>query len=207
MVSKEMQNLKRKIIEAICDTYEAMKHDEGLRKNHHKNVAQALDGIRRTLSHYHCIRSLLGRLSQSQTLSPKESTLIHVFSYLIITEGGVCNSLNWASYLLVALGHDLYSLTKRKYVKPSMEEIGKVEMSAKIRFLDNHGFAALTKEYDSTLRNDLAHHNYEVDNEGTLWVRGHAVDLGSKIDTLLEMMILFGDSGQEALDRWQQEQT
>lgn len=206
-MSKEMQNLKRKLIEAMCDTHEAMKHNEGLRKNHHKNVAQALDGIRRTLSHYNCIRSLLGRLSKSQNLSQKESTLIQVFSYLIIAEGGVCNSLNWASYLLVALGHDLYSSTGRKYVKPSMEEIGKVEMTTKIHFLNNHGFDALTKEYDSTLRNDITHHNYEVDKKGVLWVRGRPVDLGSKIDTLVKMMILFGDSGQEALDRWQDEQS
>lgn len=109
--------------------------------------------------HMKCMGDLLMRLLESGGVSPKESTLIPVFLYLLMVEGAICNFLNLISYLLVTTGHDLYSLSKRKYVKENIEEITKVEMSTKMQFLKVHGFGALTKEHDSALRNDIAHHN------------------------------------------------
>ena len=128
--------------------------------------------------------------------------MIQVLAYLIVAEGGVCNNLNWISYMLVTMGHDLYSLRNRKYMKADMEKVAKVEMSTKIQFLNSHGFRALTKEYDSTLRNDIAHHNYKVDEEGVLWVREQPVDLSSKIDSLQKIMLIVGESGKEVCEKW-----
>jgi len=108
--------------------------------------------------------------------------------YHLTAEGQICNYLNYVSYLLVARGHDLFSYTKRKYVKDSMNEIMKVEMWAKIKFLNHCGFDALTKEYDSTFRNDIAHHNYEIDDKGIIWVRGKSVDLAPKLDSSLKLL-------------------
>ena len=197
-MTKEMQNLKNKIVKTILDAHKTLMWNEDAIQRFEENIDKAQDVMTRMKDHYTCVVNLLNRLSKSQKLRKKESTLIQVLSYLIIAEGGVCNLLNYLSHLLVIMGHDLYSLTKRKYVKADMEEIRKVEMSTKIKFLNNHGFRELTKDYDSTFRNDIAHHNYMVDDEGVLWVRGQPVDLRSKTDSLLKIMLLVGVAGEEA---------
>lgn len=72
-------------------------------------------------------------------------------------------------------------------MKDDIEEIRKVEMSTKIQFLKHHGFGALTKEYDSTFRNDIAHHNYTVNEKGVLLIKGKPVSLLSKVNSLAKI--------------------
>ena len=150
---------------------------------------------------YDCISRLSARLSKSHKISPKESTLLDVFMYLIAAEGHICNMLNLLCWHLVGTDHDLYSLTKRKYVKENMEEIRKVEMSTKIHFLKAHGFGMLVKEYDSTFRNDLAHHNYKVDEKGVLLVRGEPVTIDSRLETLTKIADFINEILEETIKK------
>lgn len=197
---KELQDLRSRIVKMILDKAETvvrMRDIDSLQR-WVGNITHYQDLFMAARDDFHCIYALEKRLLKSGSLSPKELTLISAFMYLLATEGHVCSVLNFVSYVLVTSGHDLYSLTKRKYMKDDMEEIRKVEMSTKIQFLKHHGFGALTKEYDSTFRNDIAHHNYKVDEEGALWVRGKPVDLASKIDKLIKIMAFSYDSLDEA---------
>ena len=202
-MAKEVQNLKSRIVKLFLDNVETMymRDVDSFKRERaclSDNISHYRDLLMTTRDDYTCVSDLWTRLLESGTLSPKETTLIAVFLYLLAAEGGICNDLNFISYLLVATGHDLYSLTKRNYVKDDIEEIRKVEMSTKIQFLNRHGFGALTKEYDSTFRNDIAHHNYKVDEKGILWVRGKRVDLTSKILPLCKVMDLVNESVHEA---------
>lgn len=196
MTAKETQRLKSKIV--------------GLYRDNVKNYVRNLDSdgltsffdninlFRKMLKaggeDFICMKNLLERSLKSADFNPKEISLLVIFMYLLLAEGSVCNYLSFVSYLLVARGHDLFSYTKRKYVKDSMNEIMKVEMWAKIKFLNHCGFGALTKEYDSTFRNDIAHHNYEIDDKGIIWVRGKSVDLEPKLDSLLKLLALMDET-------------
>jgi len=187
-MTNEIQNLKNRIAKMISDGVENMDTDELRRFT--DNFRYFNDMLKETNEDMHCATHLL----ESKDLNQREFTLISVFGYLLSAEGYVCNVINLISYLLVIAGHDLYSFTRRKYLKDKIEEIGKVEMSTKIQFLKHHGFGALTKEYDSTLRNDIAHHNYKIDRKGVLWVRGKAVDMSSEIKPFLWITSFAGES-------------
>jgi hypothetical protein len=201
-MEKEFQVLKAEIVKMILDVMETIEHtdDKDAKERFVENFEHIRDVVGEAIEDVECILNLGRRLSESQSLSSKESTLIEVFLYLLRAEGVVCNALNFISYLLVALDHDLYS-TKRGYVKGDMEKIRKVEMSAKISFLNKHGFGLLTKEYDSTLRNDIAHHNFKVDNKGVLWVRGQRVKLSSKMGALNNILDFITEAIAEANER------
>ena len=181
-----MQELKSRIVKMYCDKCETiiLTHDLDSFRRLKENSRHFFDITNAAVDDCMCLNDLRDRLSKSQSLSPRESTLIEVFSYLLFAEGIICTLLNFISYLLVITGHDLYSLTKRKYIADFLKEIEKVEMSTKIQFLNYHGFSVLTKEYDSTFRNDIAHHNYEVDEEGILRIRGKSANLAMKRDAL-----------------------
>jgi len=186
---KESHKLKDLIAEMCVNSVEKM-----IKKGDEEGFQRLMESSRRfkhvvkaTTDDFRCLNAFLERAFESGALTRREFTLISVLMYLLAVEGGACNIINYISYILVIAGHDLYSLTKRKYVKDRLEEIGKVEMSTKIHFLNHHGFRDLTRHYDSTLRNDIAHRNFEIDEDGTLWVRGKAVDLFSKYDTILKL--------------------
>jgi len=185
-MDEEMQRLRRQLVKMFVDKVEtaASEHEIEIRKSWIKNIRHFSNVIHAASDDYSYTSDLVMRLARGKSISPKETTLLAIFLYLLAAEGIVCNFLNFVSYILVSAGHDLYSLTKRQYVKENFDEIRKVEMSTKIQFLNSHGFHALTKEYDSTFRNDIAHHNYRVDEDGALYVRERPVELDSKLDSL-----------------------
>ena len=199
MSKKELQNLRQSFLKMYNDKLETVlrKRDSEWFKRDMRNSENFIKIMETVYDHIKSLMALIERLSKSRDLSPKELALLYVFSYLTMAEGGTCNALNYFSYLLVAMGHDLFSLTKRKYIKDNIEEIRKVEMSTKIQFLNHHGFKALTKEYDSTLRNDIAHFNFEIDEKGTVWIRGKPVDFHSKFASLSKIMDFTIDIGTE----------
>ena len=199
-MTKEMQNLKRRIVGMIVDKIETLWRigDKDMQAaasaRFAANIFNSQDEYKAAYDDYTCMGDLLERLRKSGDLSHKEFTLITIFIYLIVVEGQVCDAINFISYLLVTTGHDLYSLTKRKYVKDDMKKIRKVEMSTKIQFLKYHGFGALVKEYDSAFRNDIAHHNYRVDEKGVLWIREKKVSLGSKLFSAWKIPLLLNEA-------------
>lgn len=128
-----------------------------------------------------------------KNINKKQNTLMTVFLYLLISEGAICNIINFVSYLLVLDDHDLFWLRKKRYVEKKITEITRVETFIKLKFLKNHGFEELVKKYDSTLRNTIAHHNYFIDSEGKLWIQGKEINLKSKIKNLSVIIDFIND--------------
>ncbi len=185
-MSTEMQDLKQKIAVVFMDALKRLvrSHDQKGIQRFQANFYHFADMNRAATEDVSRISNVRARLSETMSLDKSEDSLIGVFIYLLEAEGVVCNWLDFAAYLLVMTEHDLYSLTKRRYVKEDIEEIRKVEMSTKIQFLRHHDFGALVREYDSTFRNDIAHHNYKINENGELWVRGKKTDLDMKTKRL-----------------------
>ena len=124
------------------------------------------------------VQSTMDLISEMEkNISKKQITLMNVFLYLLIAEAVICNIINFVSYLLVLDCHDLFSINKKDYVGKKITEITKVETSTKLKFLKNHGFEELVKNYDSKLRNKIAHHNYFIDSEGKLWIEEKEINL------------------------------
>lgn len=199
-MANEMQKLKSKIVKMICGNLETMQaRDTASKRLYMKNLTNFQDINSAAIGDILCVSTLRLRLSDSQSLSSKETTLIDIFWYLIEAEGVICNFLNFISFELVVMHHDLYSFVRRRYVNGDFEGIRKIEMSSKIQFLKKHGFSLLTKEYDSTFRNDIAHHNYKVDEDGVLWVRGKPIDLSSKVGSLMKILDFINDVYEETI--------
>jgi len=179
---KELEYLKTNLIQMFFNKVEALKREpnEENSKLFGENMNNMHDSMLAAANDFNNVDDIRIRLLQSKNLSPKENILLEVLLYLLLAEGVICNFLNFVSYLLVENGHDLFSQTNRGYVKANMKEISKVEMSTKIKFLNHHGFRALTKEYDSTFRNNIAHHNYSIDETGNMWIKEELVDFHSK---------------------------
>lgn len=202
-MKKEMQNLKNRIIEMLVGQMVSIwrmddKDKDVAIQRLARNMFISQESYQAAYDHFSCMVDLLTRMSKSRGLTPRERTLIAIFSYLIIAEGQICDAINFISYLLVTMGHDLYSFIRREYLRDDMEKIGKVEMSTKIQFLKHHGFGALVKEYDTSFRNNVAHHNYRVDEKGILWVRGKKVNLFSKLNSALRIPRLLNEAIDES---------
>jgi len=191
MSTKELQNLKQRFLDMYSDKLKTVwrtRDTEWL--EHYIRNSKDFNKITSTINgHLDSIRVLQKHLSKSRDLSPKEFALFEVFTYLTLAEGATCNALNYFSYLLVTMGHDLFidRKKKREKIKDNIKKIRKVKMHTKIRFLNYNGFKALTKEYDSTLRNNIAHFNFRTDEKGIVWIEGEQVDLNSKIDSLIKI--------------------
>lgn len=185
-MGKKLEDLKKDLIQIYFDKIEVLEQESNIENSmlFLENIVNTRVSLGTAGDDFLTIDKLRERLLKSKTLSPKENVLLGVLGYLLLAEGVICNCLNFTSFLLVATGHDLFSQTKRSYVKENMKEIMKVEMSTKIKLLNYHGFRALTKEYDSTFRNDIAHHNYSIDEKGVLLVRGKPVTISSKLISL-----------------------
>lgn len=127
---------------------------------------------------YDCIKNLSKKLDNK--IASRERALLDVSSELMFTEGVICNFFDLICYLLVLDHHDLCDVVrKNKYVE-NIEDIAKVGMHYKTMFLNQHGFKELTKHHDSTYWNTIAHHNFTIDDNGHLWVKGEKVNVLSK---------------------------
>ena len=78
----------------------------------------------------------------------------------------------------------------------------KTELSTKLEFLKYHGFKSLVKEYDSNLRNHIAHHNYQIDESGNLFIKEKKIDLASKLDSLTQIVLFSGEIFDETSKRY-----
>jgi len=117
---------------------------------------------------------------------------LEVSAYLIVNEGMICNLIDFICYILILDEQKSFVSVKRKYVT-DITKIAKVGMFSKINFLNQHGFKELTKHYDSTFRNDIAHHNYIIDNEGALWIREKKINMRSVSEKTNVLLNFFDD--------------
>lgn len=190
MDNKDKDILKKRIIQMHCDVYTTVDSEIKLErlKKFDKNFKHFRDVNLETQKDSVSLNDLVQELYTKNLIDSRTLTLLAVFHFLLAAEGAICNFLNYVCLLLIQNGHDLFSITSKKYVKNEYNEIMKTEFSTKMKFLNHHGFKKLTKEYDSSLRNSIAHHNYIIDEKGNLFSKGNKIDLISKIESLTEMI-------------------
>ena len=113
-----------------------------------------------------------------------ETKAVLMASFLWISESYYVFCVDFFCSLLVFNGHDLFDLVKRKYVA-SPKDIGDVDVSTKLKFLEAHNLGILTREQDRKLRNKIAHYDFSVDRFARIKVDGVMINITQRGTDLL----------------------
>jgi len=133
------------------------------------------------------------KIFERADISKRERALMRLFFYLVAVEGGFVNHMNFVCMLLVLEGHDLFNFVEREYAR-SYQDITKVDTYSKSLFLNEHGLMLFNKGLSRSLRNAIAHHDFEIDEEGDTTVGGHPTDLVEKNFQIIDFLNLTSNS-------------
>ena len=176
MKAHESKELESKISTLISHVRGSPDYNKFVRQ---LTVVQGI--MKRTADHMTSIGKLLSRKSTK----PREGSLVRLFVYIVVAEGGYSSVLDAISLMLISDGHDLYIVRKFRYAGLSTKDLRQVDMAQKLQFLEKHGFSMVTKDYDKALRNRIAHHEFEVDDRGVVHIGSETVDIGTKLSDLI----------------------
>jgi len=189
-----MEELKEKLVEIYRKRLMDISSSPSFKgiRDHLDNVLVFVERMVSAYRDSECLGRLHERLKKEGNITDREATLLEVSAYLIVNEGMICNLIDFICYILILDEQKSFVSVKRKYVT-DITKIAKVGMFSKINFLNQHGFKELTKHYDSTFRNDIAHHNYIIDNEGALWIREKKINMRSVSEKTNVLLNFFDD--------------
>jgi hypothetical protein len=122
-----------------------------------------------------------------EEFSEFEKAFMGLVLYLFIAEGLYSELINFVCFLLTLQGHDLFNYFGRDFAC-SLDEIAKVESHTKELFLNEHGFRLLNEGWDRNLRNNIAHCNFQIEDEGTTRINGIKTDINKKVDEIIDFV-------------------
>lgn len=126
---------------------------------------------------------------EDQVSDPVAKSLLQLSTYLWLFEGSyVPFVVDLLCLLLTANGHDLYDPYRGKFAT-SIMQISRIDTDIKFRFLKEHGFQMIVKDKDRELRNKIAHQDFALNENGTILIRGEAIDMDDKIHDLQFFLI------------------
>lgn len=96
---------------------------------------------------------------------PQVKSLLDLFTYLLLAEGIFAKVVQIVAFLLMKNDHDIFDSIRNEFIT-SFEELEKIDLAVKQKFLKKHGFEVLTDSLDRKLRNDIAHLNVSVLTDG-----------------------------------------
>ena len=118
------------------------------------------------------------------------NTLRKAFSFLALFETSVANILNCMVILLILNGHDFFVQYTRKYAKSLDDLDDSFSVAEKLDFLNFHGFAFLTENINKSLRNKIAHMDFDIEEKGVVIVEKQRHDLRTEIVKLEAVLLL-----------------
>lgn len=150
---------------------------------------KAMGDIAGTIAEFDTAGSHLLLLSEikKRAINKREFSVLSIAEFLWAFEGFYICRLDLYCLLLIANGHDLFDPIRRKYVS-SLKEVGMVDVSTKLIFLDEHGLGKLSRKSDQKLRNRIAHHEFSIEENGDILIDNQVVDVNSVVDNLLEFI-------------------
>jgi len=125
-------------------------------------------------NNFRIFQNLLAKIVKSKLLSSSasEEALLKLTTVLFLTEGPLGYYINIYSYgLILEKHHDVWFEEKQEFVS-SFEEIERVPLSVKLKFLERHGFKSFSKICPKKVRNAIAHYNFHIEPEGTIDIEG-----------------------------------
>jgi len=152
------------------------------KKDVFKNVGKTLDEFEKAGANL----GLLFELGK-KTSDRKDFSILMIATFLWTFEGFYVCRLNLFCLLLIENGHDLFDPIRRKYVC-TLEEIGEVDLSTKLKFLSIHKFGALQRKQDQRFRNRIAHHDFSLKEDGNILIDNQIVDVMSRLSDLYDFI-------------------
>ena len=131
-------------------------------------------------------------------ISASEESFLIVSYILFMTEGLLSFGMNVIIYaLMLKEHHDIWSEWKNKFVS-SYDELSEVRLSARLKFLERHGFGFFSEICPKDIRNAIAHMNFIIDSKGTIHLKRPTKqytkeELQKKIEDIVKMVSLFNE--------------
>lgn len=182
--------MRRLVVGVFRDTFREILHEKDAEKR--MQAAKKIDWegltkhVEKQKKANKTLEALL-RILKVEWISEYEKALMRLTFYLFIAEGSFANCMNLVCFLLTIQGHDLYNYYSRSFAC-SIDEIAKVEPSTKELFLSKHGFELLSQGWDRNLRNNIAHYNFEIEDDGTTRIDGTVINVEKKIEQIFDFI-------------------
>jgi hypothetical protein len=135
-------------------------------------------------------RMLLFKEDSKADYDSRLNTLRKAFSFLALFETSVANILNCMVILLILNGHDFFIQYTRKYAKSLDDLDDSFGVAEKLDFLNFHGFSFLTENINKSLRNKIAHMDFDIEEKGVVIVEKQRYDLRTEIVKLEAVLLL-----------------
>ena len=116
--------------------------------------------------HYKGIDEVWRRLDGT-TISESLKSLLSLTTYLFYIEGIYMLSIDVIIYYLIQDCHDIWSEERRIFVD-EFEDLNRIPLATKLKFLEKHDYSEIVKLCDRKLRNAIAHHEFEIQPDGTV---------------------------------------
>ena len=186
-----MDTLKKKLVNIHFQNFKESQLKEPKKYIYIQNIHDFGNRFISASKDYDYIQNLIERMNDQ--ISKKESALLRLSSYLIFTEGVICNCFDLICYILIVDHHDLCDFIRKNKYASTIDDIAKISMSQKVGFLNNHGFKELTKNYDMELRNCIAHHKYRIDDNGDIWIKGEKLNILENSQQIFQLLGFFNE--------------
>ena len=189
----QFKNLLLQFILNIYMSYNLAKVQEEIARvvfpKEHKNILQHASKKLQYDKTWKQIQDIWGasksdRHDPSPTKLPdKTQSLLTLLSFLLFVEGLYTLCLDIIIFYLIENNHDI-SNRKGNYVT-KFNNLWEVNLGTKLQFLSHHKFSETVKVCDTSLRNAIAHHDFTVDDDGSIsCARATCSPLDTQVTTL-----------------------
>lgn len=125
------------------------------------------------------------------------NTLRKAFVFLALFETSVTNVVNCIVFLLMLNGHDFFIQYVKKYAS-SLDDLDDSTLAEKLDFLNFHGFSFFTKGINKSLRNKIAHMDFDIEGKGVVILKEQRFDLVKEILNLEAVVLCAAEALSEA---------
>ncbi len=121
----------------------------------------------------------------STKLTPKQKSLISLYVYLNMVEGASSVYVQFIALMLIKNGSKLYDHYNKR-IAQTYEDLERINLSSKLKFLVENGLGFAVKQIDRNLRNCIAHQDFIIFNDGSVknLKTGEPIDIETKLHSL-----------------------
>lgn len=137
-----------------------------------KELLAIANRLKRVQHNYHTWSTLFGRIASSVLdMNNEERASLTLVNVLYEIEGPLSQCVNLVIYVLKSKEHhDLWSEYKQDFVT-SFNDVQELPLHVKEKFLRRHELGFLSKLCHRELRNAIAHQNFVIDSDGSVYVQ------------------------------------
>jgi len=112
-------------------------------------------------------------------------------------ETSVTNVVNCIVFLLILNGHDFFIQYAKKYAS-DLDDLDDSTLAEKLDFLNFHGFSFFTKGINKSLRNKIAHMDFDIEGKGVVILKEQKFNLQTEILNLEAAVLCAAEALKEA---------